>query len=96
MFTKDLGANDGTIVVLELGYFPTGATTGTFVGTTSCDGGTTTEPFQLDNEVEWWPSPVESILAVKPDGKIEDAYVDQLLASGKTVSANWSLTPVTM
>ncbi len=92
-FTKDLAAQDGTIVILELGYFPTGAATGTFVGTSSCNGGKTTEPFELENEVEWWPSPVESILSVKPDGRFEDAFVDQLLGSGKRVSADWSLKP---
>ncbi len=32
-FTKHLTKNEGSIVLFELGYFPTGATTGTFTGT---------------------------------------------------------------
>jgi hypothetical protein len=88
-----LAPDDGSITVLELGYFPAGATTGTYTGTSTCNAGHTIEPFELTNEVEWWPSPVDAILSVKPDGKFDDGFVDQVLGSGKTVSAEWSLTP---
>ncbi len=94
MFTKNLGPTDGAIILTDVGYFPTGATMGTFVGTQRC-GPQMPQPFMLDKQVEWWPVPMDAILAAKPDGSIEYAFVDQVLNSGMTVSANWKLVPLT-
>lgn len=91
-FDKTLTKDEGTIVIFDLGYFPTGATTGTFVGTTSCGGAP--EPFSVDQQIEWWPSPAEGVLAVKPDGSLDDGFVNQMLGSGLLVSANWTLKPL--
>lgn len=92
LFNRELAAHEGTIIILDRGYFPTGAAMGTYRGTTMCVGGQS-EAFSKDDEVEWWPSPPESILTIKSDGKLEDHFTE-VLGSGLTVSADWSLAPI--
>lgn len=84
---------DGTIVIIDRGYFATGATTLEFAGTASCNSALPAEPTSLTAQVEWWPVSTEAILTIQPDGSLADGFDDQVLTGGKTVSARWTLTP---
>ena len=92
-FAGAIGVTDGTINVGEGLYYPTGATAGTFTGTTNCTSNHMTEPLEIFSAALWWPTAAGSMLTVKPDGRLEDSMVD-VETNGRKITANWSLVPV--
>ncbi len=88
-----IGSMDGIIIITELGYFATGATTLDLAGTASCNAALPPEPMSLTTQVEWWPVAPGSILPIQPDGSLDDRIDNQLTDGGRTVSARWTLTP---
>jgi hypothetical protein len=88
-----IAPTDGMIIVVDLGYFPSGRTTGTFTGTL-CAGSPRPEPFTLTDEVQWWPTAVSSVFLVKPDGSLSEAVSYVVADTNQRITTDWTLVPL--
>jgi hypothetical protein len=89
-----IAPTDGMIIVTDLGYFPSGRTMGTFTGATTCASSPGSEPFSLTEEVQWWPTAVESIFTVKPDGSLSEVVSYVVADTNQRITTDWTLVPL--